>query len=48
MDAIEPLYADAAATLVTLDAGYLGQHLSQRCEGLGIGRDEHDGAKAST
>ncbi|HSN98058.1 MAG TPA: amino acid adenylation domain-containing protein, partial [Candidatus Nanopelagicales bacterium] len=37
MDAIEPLYGDAAASLVTLDAGYLGQHLSQRCEALGIG-----------
>ncbi|MFS8067744.1 MAG: amino acid adenylation domain-containing protein, partial [Byssovorax sp.] len=37
MNAIEPLYGEAATSLVTLDAGYLGQHLLERCEGLGIG-----------
>ena len=37
MDAIVPLYGDAAKSLVLLDAGYLGQHLC-RCAGdVGLG-----------
>ncbi|EDM73737.1 non-ribosomal peptide synthetase, partial [Plesiocystis pacifica SIR-1] len=37
MDAVEPLYGEASETLVTLDAGYLGQHFYAAAGPLGLG-----------